>query len=121
MLEFWFDPRVVISRKFILLAVLACITVALYFLSPLRPAAILMFLVTGLVFLICRYCKIHFVQTQNFVARLLHWIPIALLIACIFTQFKHGDVLILGMQGIGFMALSVCLFSPFSLLKTQAP
>lgn len=119
MLEFWFDPRVAVSRKLILLAVVALITLALYLMSPLSLLAILMFLGTGIVFLICRYCNIHFIQTQNFLARLLHWIPIALLMALIFMQFKHGDILILGAQGIGFMALAVCIFSPFSLVKPK--
>lgn len=119
MLEFWFDPRVPVGRKFILLAVLALVTAGLYLLAPLDFSAILLFVATGLVFLICRYCKIHLSKTPDLLARLLHWIPIALLMALIFMQFKHGDILILGAQGIGFMALAVCVFSPFSLLKAQ--
>lgn len=119
MLEFWFDSKIPVERKFILLAVLALSTAGLYLLAPLELSAILMFLGTGLIFLICRYCNMHFIQTQNFLARLLHWIPIALLMALIFMQFKHGDILILGAQGIGFMALAVCIFSPFSLVNLK--
>ena len=120
MLEFWFDPHVPVGRKFILLAILGMITAGLYLLAPLDLSAILMFLGAGLVFLICRYYKIHLVKQQNLIFRLLHWIPIALLLALIFMQVKHGDILISGAQGIGFMALAICIFSPFSLLKPKA-
>ena len=119
MLEFWFDPRVTLSRKLMLLGLLTLVTVALYWMKPLSPIAILLFLGCGLIFLICRYCKIHFSQNQNFLARLLHWLPIAALLAVVFLQYQHGDILILGIQGIGFMALSACLFSPLSLLKIK--
>jgi hypothetical protein len=120
MLEFWFDPRVTLSRKLMLLGLFAVVTVALYWMKPLSPIAILLFLGCGLIFLICRYCKIHFTRGQNLLARLLHWIPIAALLAVIFMQYQHGDILILGAQGIGLMALAACLFSPFSLLKPKA-
>lgn len=119
MLEFWFDPNVPVSRKFSLFGMLAFVTAVLYWLNPLSFMTILICLGTGIIFLICRYCKIHFTQSHKFLARVLHWIPIALIIAIIFMQFQHGDILILGAQGIGFMALAICLFSPFSLLKAQ--
>lgn len=119
MLEFWFDPHITISRKLSFLAVFAAITTLLYVLVPLNLTAILMFLGTGLVFLICRYCNIHLKNIARLPARILRWIPIALLIAVIFMQFKHGDILILGAQGIGFMTLSVCVFSLFSLCKRK--
>ena len=117
MLEFWFDPNVPVSRKFSLFGILVFVTAVLYWLNPLSLMAILMCLGTGIIFLICRYCKLHFAPTQSIFTRVLHWIPIALIIAIIFMQLKHGDILILGAQGIGFMALAICLFSPFSLLK----
>lgn len=119
MLEFWFDQNVPLSRKLIFVAVLASITACLYWLNPLSLMSILLCLGTGLVFLICRYCKIHFTQGPTLFARVLHWIPIALLSAVLFMQLKQGDLLILGAQGIGFMALAVCLFSPLSLVQTQ--
>ncbi|WP_297423799.1 hypothetical protein [uncultured Acinetobacter sp.] len=119
MLEFWFDPNVPVSRKFSLFGILVFVTAVLYWLNPLSLMAILMCLGTGIIFLICRYCKLHFAPTQSIFTRVLHWIPIALIIAIIFMQLKHGDILILGAQGIGFMALAICLFSPFSLLKAQ--
>ena len=78
-----------------------------------------MFLGTGIIFLICRYCKIHF-AAQNptgLLYRLLTWIPIALLMSLIFMHMQDGEILIPGAQGIGFMALAICLFSPLSLLN----
>ena len=118
MLEFWFNPQVTVVKKIALLIIIALVTVGLYTLQPLQFDAILMFLAAGLVFLICRYCKIHFTQHHptGWIARVLTWIPLALLLALIFMQIQHGEILISGAQGIGFTALAICLFSPLSLL-----
>ena len=119
MLEFWFNPKVSILHKLMIFVVIAIATGILYWMDPLKPAAILMFLGTGIIFLICRYCKIHFASKNptGLLYRLLTWIPIALLLALIFMQMKEGEILIPGAQGIGFMALAICLFSPLSLLN----
>lgn len=119
MLEFWFNPQVSTLRKLMIFIVIAIATGVLYWMEPLQLDAILMFLGTGIVFLICRYCKIHF-AAQNptgLLYRLLTWIPIALLMSLIFMHMQDGEILIPGAQGIGFMALAICLFSPLSLLN----
>lgn len=119
MLEFWFNPQVSTLRKLMIFIVIAIATGVLYWMEPLKLDAILMFLGTGIVFLICRYCKIHF-AAQNPIGllyRLLTWIPIALLMSLIFMHMQDGEILIPGAQGIGFMALAICLFSPLSLLN----
>ena len=119
MLEFWFNPQVSIFRKLMIFIVIAIATGVLYWMEPLKLDAILMFLGTGIIFLICRYCKIHF-AVQNptgLLYRLLTWIPIALLMSLIFMHMQEGEILIPGAQGIGFMALAICLFSPLSLLN----
>lgn len=118
MLEFWFNPQITVTKKIALLLLIALVTTALYLLEPLKLDAILMFLAAGLVFLICRYCKIHFTAQHptGWLARLLTWIPLALLLALIFMQIQHGEILLSGTQGIGFTALAICLFSPLSLL-----
>ena len=119
MLEFWFNPHVSTLRKLMIFIVIAIATGVLYWMEPLKLDAILMFLGTGIIFLICRYCKIHF-AAQNptgLLYRLLTWIPIALLMSLIFMHMQDGEILIPGAQGIGFMALAICLFSPLSLLN----
>lgn len=119
MLEFWFNPQVSILRKLMIFIVIAIATGVLYWMQPLKLDAILMFLGTGIIFLICRYCKIHF-AAQNptgLLYRLLTWIPIALLMSLIFMHMQDGEILIPSAQGIGFMALAICLFSPLSLLN----
>lgn len=124
MLEFWFDPKVSITRKLLIFVSIAIITAVLYRMQPLALDAILMFLGTCVIFLICRYCKMHFAARQpaGLLYRLLTWIPIALLLALIFMNMKEGEILLPGAQGIGFMALAVCLFSPLSLLhKNKNP
>ncbi|QDK98863.1 hypothetical protein FM020_13590 [Acinetobacter tandoii] len=119
MLEFWFDPKIAVFKKLALLVLLGSVTAALYWMQPLQPDAILMFMGTGIVFLICRYCKIHFAAKNptGLLYRVLTWIPLALLLALIFMHLQSGDILIPGAQGIGFMTLAICLFSPLSLLN----
>lgn len=119
MLEFWFNPQISLLKKIIFFVLLAVVTAGLYWIEPLKLDAILMFLGTGVIFLICRYCKIHF-ASQNptgLLYRLLNWIPIALLLALIFMHMNNGEILLPGAQGLGFMALAVCVFSPLSLLN----
>ena len=85
MLEFWFNPQVSLIQKLAFFVAVAIATGVLYWMDPLALHAILMFLGTGVVFLICRYCKIHF-AAQNptgLLYRLFTWIPIALLLALI--------------------------------------
>lgn len=121
MLEFWFSPQISIFKKLMLLIMIALVTGVLYRIAPLSLNAILMFLGTGLIFLICRYCKIHFVAQKptSLLYRLLTWIPIALLLALIFMNVKDTEILIPGAQGLGFMAIAICLLSPMSLFKQK--
>lgn len=123
MLEFWFNPQISVVKKFLIFALIAIATAVLYWMEPLKLDAILMFLGTGVIFLICRYCKIHFASKNptGLFYRVLTWIPIALLLALIFMHMKDGEILIPGAQGIGFMALAICLFSPLSLLNQNQP
>ena len=123
MLEFWFDPDVSLGRKLTFLIAIVLVTAVLYQIQPLNLQAILLFMATGVIFLICRYCKQHFAfkQPGSLLYRLLTWIPIALLLALMFMQIKTGEILLPGAQGIGFMALTVCLLSPLALFRqTQA-
>ena len=122
MLEFWFNPQISVVKKFLILALIAIATAVLYWMEPLQLDAILMFLGTGIIFLICRYCKIHFASKNptGLFYRVLTWIPIALLLALIFMHMKDGEILIPGAQGIGFMALAICIFSPLSLLNQHS-
>ena len=119
MLEFWFNPQVTLAKKIVFLLVLIAVTATLYIIQPLPLQAILMFLATGVVFLICRYIQHHFTATKPYgmLARLMKWIPIALLLALIFMHMQNGEILLPGAQGLGFMALAICLFSPLSLLN----
>ena len=36
-------------------------------------------------------------------------------------HMKNGEILLPGAQGLGFMALAICLFSPLSLLNQNNP
>lgn len=119
MLEFWFNPNISVLQKLILFILIAVVTGVLYWMQPLAYDAILMFMGTGIIFLICRYCKIHFAagHPTGLLYRLLTWIPIALLLALIFMYMQQGEILLPGAQGLGFMALAICIFSPLSLLN----
>lgn len=122
MLEFWFNPQVSVLKKLLIFIVIAATTAGLYWMEPLPLDSILMFVGTGIIFLICRYCKIHFASKNptGLLYRLLTWIPIALLIALVFMNMQQGEILIPGAQGIAFMALAICLFSPLSLLNQNS-
>lgn len=117
MLEFWFDPHTSIAKKLLLLIGLAVVTGLLYWKQSLDLISILLFSGTGIIYLICRYCKLHFAQQNptGLLYRLLTWIPIALILSLIFMQMQHGEIFILGAQGIGFMSIAMCVFSPQSL------
>lgn len=119
MLEFWFNPQVSVLKKLLIFIMIAATAAGLYWMEPLPLDSILMFVGTGIIFLICRYCKIHFASKKptGLLYRLLTWIPIALLIALVFMNMRQGEILIPGAQGIAFMALAICLFSPLSLLN----
>ena len=119
MLEFWFNPQVSVLKKLLIFIVIAATAAGLYWMQPLPLDSILMFVGTGIIFLICRYCKIHFASKNptGLLYRLLTWIPIALLSALVFMNMQQGEILIPGAQGIAFMALAICLFSPLSLLN----
>ena len=119
MLEFWFNPQVSVLKKLLIFIVIAATAAGLYWMEPLPLDSILMFVGTGIIFLICRYCKIHFASKNptGLLYRLLTWIPIALLIALVFMNMQQGEILIPGAQGIACMALAICLFSPLSLLN----
>lgn len=80
-----------------------------------------MFMATGVIFLICRYCSLNFniVKNHSILIRLLKWLPLALLLALVFMHMKNGEILLRGMQGIGFTAIAICLFSPFALFQGQ--
>ena len=119
MLEFWFNPQISVLKKLFLFISIAIVTGVLYWMAPLSLDAVLMFLGTGVIYLICRYCKIHFAAKTptGMLYRILTWIPIALVLALIFKNMQNGELLLAGAQGLGFMALSICLFSPLSLLK----
>ncbi|WP_296277465.1 hypothetical protein [uncultured Acinetobacter sp.] len=119
MLEFWFDPKVSIAKKLLFLIFIAAASIALYWYQPLTLDNILLFAGTGIIFLICRYCKVHFAAKNptGLLYRLLTWIPIAILLALIFKNMNNGEILLPGAQGIAFMALAVCIFSPLSLMN----
>lgn len=122
MLEFWFNPQVSIVKKLLFLAIIIVVTAVLYSIEPLTLDAMLMFMGTGIIFLICRYGKVHFLaqKTTTLLYRLLTWIPIALLLALIFFNMKNNELLLPGAQGLGFMAIAIYLFSPMSLFN-QSP
>jgi hypothetical protein len=122
MLEFWFNPQISVLKKLALFIAIAVATFVLYRMQPLALEAILMFLGTGVIYLICRYCKTHFASKNptGLLYRLLTWIPIALVLSLVFVNIKDGDILISGAQGICFMALAICIFSPLSLLNQNS-
>lgn len=118
MLEFWFEPNTTLAKKILILLITLAIAVGLYLYKPLPSLVILMFTGTGLVFLICRYARLQMTQNDpsRFLFRVFTWIPLALILALLFMK-TMDDLLILGVQGLAFMALSVFIFSPLARLS----
>ena len=118
MLEFWFDSKTSVTKKLVLLILIAAAAIGLYIMQPMALQDMLLFAGTGIIFLICRYCKLHFFANniRSIFYRLLTWLPIALLLALVFKNMNNGEILIPGALGISIMALAVCLFLPLSLL-----
>lgn len=113
MLEFWFESNTTLAKKILILLITVVIAAGLYLYKPLPASVILMFTGTGLVFLICRYARLQITQNDpsRFLFRVFTWIPLALILALLFMKTMN-DLLILGVQGLAFMALSVFIFSP---------
>ncbi|MHA3079304.1 hypothetical protein [Acinetobacter sp. ANC 5502] len=118
MLEFWFEPTTTLARKILILLMTIALAVGLYLYKPLPSVVILMFTGTGLVFLICRYARLQIAKNDpsRFLFRVFTWIPLALILAVLFMK-TMDDLLILGIQGLAFMALSVFIFSPLARLS----
>ncbi len=123
MLEFWFSSQLSPLQKLLIACTILILSIVLYLKFPIAPTSMLMFFATGLLFLICRYVRLHFLQDQpvSIWARLMTWIPLALLFAVIFMQHQQRDLLIFGIQGICFMALGIFLFSPQYLFLSHPP
>ncbi len=120
MLEFWFNPQFKKRYKLVLLIFFILATAVLYLLHALPLQQILMFMATGIIFLICRYVQQHFTQanTAIMLTRIAKWLPIALLFAILSSHFQQ-NLLWFGLQGLGWMMLTICLFSPQVLLAKQ--
>ncbi|PVZ88218.1 hypothetical protein C9426_08470 [Serratia sp. S1B] len=118
MLEFWFEPTTTLARKILILLMTIALAVGLYLYKPLPSAVILMFTGTGLVFLICRYARLQIAKNDpsRFLFRVFTWIPLALILAVLFMK-TMDNLLISGIQGLAFMALSVFIFSPLARLS----
>ncbi|WP_171478591.1 hypothetical protein [Acinetobacter ihumii] len=120
MLEFWFNPQISRAQKFLTLLITLLVAFGLYAYQPLPLDVILMFAGTGLIFLICRYLKLHFAASKptGLLYRLLTWVPIALIFALLFVKTLN-HLMSWGIQGIAFMALAVFIFSPQFLIQSK--
>lgn len=118
MLEFWFNQTTSISYKLTLLFIAIAIAVTLYVIHPMPYQLILLFVATGIIFLICRMCQIHLIQGDRTrpLQRIFMWIPLALLAAIIFTK-AIDHLLEWGVQGIAFMIITICICSMHILFK----
>lgn len=116
MLEFWFNPTLSRTQKLLFLAVTILIAIGLYWFSPMPIGLVGLFLGIGVVFLICRFCKINITQNnpRHLLYRVFTWIPLALLCAIFFLK-APDHLLDWGIQGLAFMVISICVCSPHML------
>lgn len=118
MLEFWFNPDISFARKLWILLIAIAIMVGLHLKAPMPVALMGLFAMTGLVFLVCRFCKLHLTDNdpRKLLYRVFTWIPLALLCALIFMKAMN-HLLEWGVQGIAIMVVTICIFSPQVLFK----
>ncbi|MEB3768180.1 hypothetical protein [Acinetobacter sp. MD2] len=121
MLEFWFDPNITVARKLCIFITAIILSLGLYLKAPLPITLAGLFAGTGLIFLICRFCKLNLTNgdSRNLLFRVFTWIPLALLCALLFLKTMN-HLLEWGIQGIAIMVVSICLFSPQTLFKKSA-
>lgn len=112
MLDFWFNPAVSKLQKLLFLGINILIAVGLYLLSPMPTPLIGLFLGVGIIFLICRFCKIHLTSNnpRHLLYRIFTWIPLALLCAIFFLK-APDHLLDWGIQGLAFMVIGICVCS----------
>ncbi|MEB3754657.1 hypothetical protein [Acinetobacter sp. MD2(2019)] len=118
MLEFWFNPALSFASKIWIFIIATALSIGLYLTAPMPIGLILLFAATGLIFVICRFCKLHLTDNdpRKLLYRVFTWIPLALLCALLFLK-TINHLLEWGIQGIAIMVMSICLLSPQALFK----
>lgn len=118
MLEFWFNPNSALSQKILIIAIATITAIGLHLYAPMPSALALLFIAAGIVFLICRFCKIHIIKNnpQLLLYRVFTWIPLAFLCAILFVKALE-QLLPWGIQGLAITVLTICLLSPQVLFK----
>ncbi|MBF7683296.1 hypothetical protein I2F27_08140 [Acinetobacter sp. B5B] len=118
MLEFWFNPYTSLARKLCTLILAVIIAVSLHQYFPMPTTLQLLFVGAGIMFLVCRLCKIYVVKNDPrlLLYRVFTWIPLSFLCAIIFVK-AFDQLLMWGIQGIAIMVISICLLSPHVLFQ----
>lgn len=113
MLEFWFNQTIPIFKRLVILLVAILIAIGTYFFAPMPPALMGLFMMVGVIFIICRLCKKYLTNNdpRKLLYRLFTWIPLALLCAVIFMK-ALDHLLEWGIQGIAIMVITICICSP---------
>lgn len=112
MLEFWFNRNNSKLHKLLFLVIAIFIAITLHYLFPMPINLTLLFIGAGVIFLICRFCKIHITKNnpKELLYRVFTWIPLAFLCAIIFTHATQ-NILDWGIQGIVQMIITICILS----------
>ena len=121
MLEFWFNPDISFARKLWILIIAIAVAVGLYLKAPMPMTLMGLFGLTGLIFIICRFCKLYLTDNdpRKLLYRVFTWIPLALLCAIIFMK-AINHLLEWGVQGIAIMVITICILSPQVFFKKSS-
>lgn len=121
MLEFWFSQNTPIKQKILVILIALSVAIILYVLYPMPSQVVLLFIASGMVFLICRVCQIYFTEghPSHTLYRIFMWIPLAVLCTIIFSK-AMDHLLEWGIQGIAMMIVTICLLSIHVLFKKQS-
>lgn len=120
MLNFWFSPYISHLQKFFMCLGVLILTGFSYLKAPMPIETLIPFFLIGLFFVISYHLqnlfKLQF--SQRWLARLLRWIPLAILCALIFQQLGRPYFFAWGILGLGTVALTIFLLSPQGFVRS---
>ena len=121
MLDFWYSERCTRQIKLIICIAVCAVIYYCSNIQQLSPLFTGLSLAVGLALHFLRIAHLNIVNTNSYKPIFQIIFSMLPIIALIFMHMKEGEILIPGAQGIGFMALAICLFSPLSLLNQNQP
>lgn len=120
MLHFWFSPQISHLQKLFMCLGILILTGFSYLKFPMPVEKLALFVITGVVFVICHHLQQFFAKrvVASWVERVLRWLPLALLLALLFQHLGRPQFLPWGILGLGIVATTMFLLSPQGFIRS---